>query len=124
LGTPSQTFSLIILVSGISHIVNSDKIDQRALGPAEMGNLLQTLINNWQLLALSVALTILVILLWRNFDIDEITPTPPFIKFKHKTKQSESTQQGSVNIVGNKMRGRNKIEVGTRPSQRSKKGKK
>jgi hypothetical protein len=75
-------------------------------------NILQLVTTNWLSIVLfSIALTILVVLLWRNYDIDEITPTPPFVKFKRKTKSTNDSQQASINISGNIMRGENKISV-------------
>jgi len=77
-----------------------------------MGNFMQFLEANLLLVILiSIALTVFIVLLWRNYDIDEITPTPPFVKFKRKAKPSNSSQQASINISGNTMRGENKIGV-------------
>ena len=67
--------------------------------------------NLLSVILISVALTALIVLLWRNYDIDEITPTPPFVKFKRKTKSTNDSQQASINITGNVMRGENKIGV-------------
>ena len=51
-----------------------------------MGNILQLLLSNWLATVLVIiGVTLLIVLLWRNFDIEEITPTPPFIKLKRKT---------------------------------------
>ncbi|MBE0681342.1 MAG: hypothetical protein IH589_05470 [Anaerolineales bacterium] len=73
---------------------------------------MQFLAENWKLIILiSIALTILIVLLWRNYDIDEITPAPPFVKFKRKSSSTNSSQQASINIKGNKMWGKNKIGV-------------
>jgi hypothetical protein len=58
-----------------------------------------------------VLLTILIILLWRNFDIDEITPTPPFVKFKRKSKEATRQSPTSINVSGNKMWNKSKISV-------------
>lgn len=70
------------------------------------------LVNYWPWIT-GIALAILIILLWRNFDIDEITPAPPFIKFKRKTKSavSISSQTASINVTRVKMLGENKISV-------------
>jgi hypothetical protein len=89
----------------------------------------------------------LIALLQRNYDIDEITITPPFVKFKRKTsvvKPEIHGQARSINIKKNIMLGKNKIsvrrensdvsennmvgeneiEVGAKPGPKSKKGKK
>lgn len=110
-----------------------------------MDNLLQFLATNWLLVTLvSIALTILTVLLWRNYDIDEITPTPPFVKFKRKAKSTSNSHQASINISGNimwgenkinvrrdntdvsdnKMKGKNEIEVGAKPGRKPKGAKK
>lgn len=104
---------------------------------------LQTfLVNYWPWIT-GIALAILIVLLWRNFDIDEITPAPPFIKFKRKTKSAVNSQTASINVTGNKMRGKNiisvrrddsnvsdntlvgenKLEVGAKPGRKPKNGK-
>ena len=73
---------------------------------------LQTFLANYWLWITGIALVILIVLLWRNFDIDEITPTPPYIKFKRKTKSATSSlPTASINVKGNKMWGKNKISV-------------
>jgi hypothetical protein len=72
---------------------------------------LQTfLVNYWPWIT-GIALAILIVLLWRNFDIDEITPAPPFIKFKRKTKSAGSSQVASINVTGNTIKGKNKISI-------------
>ncbi|MCI0617664.1 hypothetical protein L0244_32220 [bacterium] len=77
-----------------------------------MDNFMHFLAENWLLIIpISIALTVLIVLLWRNYDIDEITPTPPFVKFKRKSSSTDSSQQASINISGNIMRGENKIGV-------------
>lgn len=70
-----------------------------------------TFVANYWPWIVGVALVILIILLWRNFDIDEITPAPPFIKFKRKTKPTSVPPSPSINVTGNKMWGKNKISV-------------
>ena len=73
---------------------------------------MQFLATNWlSILLISIAITILVVLLWRNYDIEEITPTPPFVKFKRKSKSTNESQQASINISGNIMQGESKIGV-------------
>lgn len=64
----------------------------------------------WVLLAL-IILAGLIILLWRNYTIEELTPTPPFIKFKRRASPETPSQQASINISRNKMWGNNKIGV-------------
>lgn len=106
----------------------------------------QLVATNWlSILLIVIALAILIVLLWRNYDIEEITPAPPFIKFKRKSNStSTNTQKASINITNNKMWGKNKIgvrrenvnvsensmlgeneiEVGAKPNQKSKRAKK
>ncbi len=73
---------------------------------------MQFLATNWLFITLiSIAVTILIVLLYHNYDIEEITPTPPFVKFKRKGKLPNDSQQASINITGNVMRGENKIGV-------------
>lgn len=68
--------------------------------------------NNWPWIVVIVfALTILLVLLWRNFDIEEITPTPPFVKLKRKPKPGAGSGTASINITGNRMWGKNKISA-------------
>lgn len=73
----------------------------------------QLITTNWlSILLIIIALAILIVLLWRNYDIEEITPTPPFIKFKRKSNSTTtSVQKTSINITNNKMWGKNKIGV-------------
>jgi len=74
-----------------------------------MGVLLQ---NNWPwIVVIVVAFTVLLVLLWRNFDIEEITPTPPFVKLKRKAKAGTGSGAASTNVTGNTMWGRNKISA-------------
>jgi len=77
----------------------------------------QFLTDYWlAILVVVIALAILFVLLWRNYDIEEITPTPPFVKLKRKAKPtppspSAPPQSASVNISGNIMAGKNKVAV-------------
>ncbi len=104
-------------------------------------NFMQLLTENWLIILLvSVTLAVLIIVLWRNYDIEEITPTPPFIRLKRKTKSINEAHKTAINISGNKMFGKNKIairrestnvsdnnmlgeneiEIGTKPGRKSK----
>ncbi len=77
-----------------------------------MGNIAGFLTAFWPWIVIVILLlTGLIVLLWRNYYIEEITPTPPFIKFKRKAKPENPSQPLSINISGNKMWGRNKISV-------------
>ncbi len=77
----------------------------------------QFITDNWlAILVVVIALAILFVLLWRNYDIEEITPAPPFIKFKRKAKPAPTptiapSQSASVNISGNILAGKNKVAV-------------
>ncbi len=93
-----------------------------------------------------VALLGLFVLLWRNYDIEEITPFPPFVKFKRRASADKSKSSGDVKSISirknsmwgknkiiirrensdiseNNMVGENEIEVGAKPGPKSKKGK-
>lgn len=75
-------------------------------------NFMQLLTENlFLILSVSIILAVLIVLLWRNYDIEEITPTPPFIKLKRKAKSINEVQKTTINITGNKMFGKNKIAV-------------
>jgi hypothetical protein len=77
-----------------------------------MGTMQTLLASYWGwIVTIVVALSILIVLLWRNFDIEELTPTPPFVKLKRKAKTTASSNPASINITGNKMWGKNKISV-------------
>ena len=77
--------------------------------------------NNWSWVILIIlALTVLIILLWRNFDIEEITPTPPFIKLKRKVKSAPDSAPfehllpaNSTNIKKNWIIGKNRVSIHT-----------
>jgi hypothetical protein len=77
-----------------------------------MGAIQVWLASNWGwTIVMVVALTILIVLLWRNFDIEELTPTPPFVKLKRKAKPMVNSNPALINITGNKLWGKNKISV-------------
>ena len=73
----------------------------------------------------TAALVMLLVLLWRKYDIEEITPlAPPFVKFKRKaqtattnttapapTPPAATPPRASVNISGNTMIGKNEMKV-------------
>lgn len=103
----------------------------------------QLVIGNWPaILIVSVALVILIILLWRNYDIDEITPAWPFIKFKRKSqtpvvssasspsikisrnwifgKNRVSARREGAEISNNVVAGENEVEVGAKPGPKPK----
>jgi hypothetical protein len=77
-----------------------------------MDNLLPFFESNLLVIILiSIAIAVLIVLLWRNYDIDEITPTPPFVKFKRKVKRTDNSPHPSINITGNTMWGKNKMGI-------------
>ena len=80
-----------------------------------MAALRQLIADNWlPIVFVAVALTILIVVLWRNYDIEEITPTPPFVKLKRKTKSAEPAAPStlpSVNISRNRLFGKTRIDV-------------
>ncbi len=112
-----------------------------------MTALQQFFVDNWlAVLVVAVALTILIVLLWRNYDIDEITPGPPFIRFKRKAsaphppestasvrvsrnfmwgKNRISVRRENSEVTDNPMLGENEVEVGAKPGPKpkAKKGK-
>ncbi len=79
-----------------------------------MAALQQLIADNWlPIVVVAVALTVLIVVLWRNYDIEEISPAPPFVKLKRKAKAAEPgpPNPASVNIRGNWLFGKNKVNV-------------
>src|SRR5690242_16448694 len=80
-------------------------------------NIWQSISQNWILIGIllfTISVLILFVILQRHYDIDEITFTPPFIKFKRRPSMNESEPLGrshAVSIKKNKMWGRNKIVI-------------